>query len=152
MEECIFCRIVAGRAPASIVYEDDVISAFMDLYPVTAGHLLIIPKAHYRNIYDCPPGLAGRLQEIGAKLAEPVRRATGCQGMNFFMANEAVAGQDVWHIHLHLLPRYVGDGFGFRHPPGYPSRATRETLDAMAAKIVDAIRTGGLDAAIEEAA
>ena len=151
MEGCIFCQIAAGRAPASIVYEDETALAFMDLNPVTPGHLLIIPKEHYRNIYDCPPGLAGYLQELGAKLANPVRRATGCQGMNYFMANEAVAGQDVWHIHLHLLPRYTGDGFGLRLPPGYPSSASRATLDAMATRIVDAIRAGGLDAA-EDAA
>ena len=151
MEGCIFCQIAAGHAPASIVYEDDTALAFMDINPVTSGHLLIIPKEHYRNIYDCPPGLAGYLQELGAKLANPVRRATGCQGMNYFMANEAVAGQDVWHIHLHLLPRYTEDGFGLRLPPNYPSSAPRATLDAMATRIVDAIRAGGLDAA-EDAA
>ena len=151
MEGCIFCQIAAARAPASIVYEDETALAFMDLNPVTPGHLLIIPKEHFRNIYDCPPGLAGYLQEIGAKLAGPVRQATGCQGMNYFMANEAVAGQDVWHIHLHLLPRYMGDGFGLRHPPGYPSGASRATLDAMATKIADAIRAGGLGAAKEAA-
>ena len=145
MERCIFCEIVAGRAPASRVYEDEQALAFMDLYPVVPGHLLIVPKAHYRNIFDCPPHLAAYLQEVGARLAGPVRQATGCAGMNFFMANEGVAGQDVWHIHLHLLPRYQGDGFGFRFPPGYPAQAARNALDDMAARIVAAANGSALD-------
>jgi diadenosine tetraphosphate (Ap4A) HIT family hydrolase len=137
---CIFCEIVAGRALASMVYEDERVLAFMDLHPVTEGHLLIVPKAHYRNVYDCPPEVVAYLSEVGARLAGPLRRATGCQGMNFHIANEAVAGQDVWHIHLHLLPRYTGDGFGFRRAPGSGGRATRQALDEVAARIAAEIR------------
>jgi histidine triad (HIT) family protein len=132
---CIFCEIVAGRAPASVVYEDGRVLAFMDLFPVTQGHLLIVPKAHYRNAFDCPPEVVAYLNEVGTRLAGPLRRATGCEGMNFHIANEAVAGQDVWHIHLHLLPRYTGDGFGFRRAPGSGGRASRDTLDEVAGRI-----------------
>ncbi len=135
MERCIFCEIVAGRAPASVVYEDEDTLAFMDIHPVMGGHVLIIPKEHFRNIYDCPPEVAARLMMVAQKLAGPLRAATQCEGLNLFMANEAVAGQDVWHIHLHLIPRSTGDGFSFRFPPGYPHRAAREELDEMAAKI-----------------
>ncbi|NLS77063.1 MAG: HIT family protein [Chloroflexi bacterium] len=135
MERCIFCEIAAGRAPASVVYEDDEALAFMDIHPVTPGHTLIIPKRHYRNIFGCPPDVAARLMELAAKLANPMRAATGCEGMNLFMAAEAVALQDVWHIHLHLIPRTAGDGFGLRTPEGYPRRAPYEELDEIAAKI-----------------
>jgi len=132
---CIFCEIVAGRAPASVVYEDDDVMAFMDLIPVTEGHLLVIPRAHYRNIFDVPPDLAARVMEIGARLAPALREATGCAGMNFWVANEPVAGQEVWHLHLHLIPRYAGDGFGVRFPPDYGPMASRPALDGMAARI-----------------
>ena len=130
---CIFCEIVAGRAPASVVYEDDDIMAFMDLVPITVGHLLVIPKAHYRNIFDAPPELVAKMMGVGTQLAPALRRATGCAGMNCFIANESVAGQDVWH--LHLIPRYAGDGFGIRFPPGYGGRASRSELDEMAKRI-----------------
>lgn len=135
MERCIFCEIVAGRAPASMVFEDELSVAFMDLMPVTKGHLLIVPKQHVRNLYDCPPELAAHLMAVTTELAGPVREATGCEGFDVFVANEAVAGQEVWHLHVHLLPRFTGDGFGFRHPPGYPRQAERTELDTVAASI-----------------
>lgn len=132
---CIFCEIAAGRAPASIVYEDEAVIAFMDLMPITEGHLLVIPKEHYRNMFDAPPEICAGVMATAARLAPVLRKATGCAGMNVHVANEAVAGQEVWHLHLHLLPRYPGDGFGFRRPPGYPRRADRGELDEIAGRI-----------------
>jgi histidine triad (HIT) family protein len=132
---CIFCEIVAGRAPASVVYEDADVMAFMDLIPATEGHLLVIPRAHYRNIFDTPPELAARVMEVGARLAPALRQATGCAGMNVYIANEPAAGQDVWHLHMHLIPRYPGDGFGIRFPAGYGQKAARSALDDTAARI-----------------
>jgi len=133
--ECIFCAIVAGRAPASIVYEDEAALAFMDIMPATLGHLLVIPKAHYRNLFDAPPEAAGQVMQTGALLAPALRAASGCLGMNFYVANEAPAGQEVWHLHLHLIPRYAGDGFGIRFPPGYGRRPARAELEEWAARI-----------------
>ena len=135
MDRCIFCEIVAGRAPASVVYEDETVMAFMDLHPVNPGHLLVIPKQHWRNIFDCLPEVAGKIMTVAAQLAAPLRAATNAEGLNIFMANEAVAGQEVWHIHLHLLPRHRGDGFGLRLPPDGQRRVTRSQLDEMAAAI-----------------
>ena len=135
MDSCIFCEIVAGRASASVVYKDELSLAFMDLTPVTKGHLLVVPKAHYRNIFDCPADLAGYLLSVATKLANPLQRATGCQGLNVYIANEPVAGQDVWHLHLHMLPRYEGDGFGLKLPAGYPRQGERSTLDQIAFEI-----------------
>lgn len=135
MDRCIFCEIVAGRAPASYVYEDQDVVAFMDINPVLRGHTLVVPKAHVRNLFDCPPELAAKVMAAATSLVGPLRAATGCQGLNVFVANEALAGQEVWHLHLHLVPRYPGDGFGLRFPPGYPRRATRAELDEIAAAI-----------------
>lgn len=135
MTDCIFCDIAKGQAKASIVYEDDRSVAFMDLMPVTQGHLLIIPKAHVRNIYDCPPELTAHLMAITTQLAEPLRQATNCDGCNVFVANEAVAGQEIWHLHVHLIPRYQGDDFGFRFPSNYPQEASRDELDQTASEV-----------------
>lgn len=135
MERCIFCEIAAGRAPASIAYEDEDVLAFMDLNPALHGHLLVMPKAHVCNLFDCPPELAAKTMAVATRLVGPLRAATGCEGMNVWVANEAVAGQTVRHLHLHLLPRRAGDGFGFRLPSGYPRRATRAELDEIAAAI-----------------
>jgi len=137
--ECIFCAIVAGRAPASIVFEDDTTLAFMDITPATPGHLLVIPKAHYRNLFDAPPAVAAQVMQTGARLAPALRAASGCAGMNFYVANEALAGQEVWHLHLHLLPRYPGDGFGLRFPPGYGRRPPRAELEEWATRIKQSI-------------
>jgi len=135
VDKCIFCEIAAGRAPASIVYEDADVVAFMDIRPVNPGHLLVITREHHRNIFDCPPALAGKLLAAAARLAGPLQRATNAAGMNLLIANERAGGQDVFHIHLHMLPRHVGDGFGFRLPPSHPHRPLRTELDEMAAAI-----------------
>ena len=132
---CPFCEIVAGRLPASIVYQDDTVMAFMDQTPMTPGHLLVIPKAHYRNIFDTPPEVAGNVMEVAARLAPAVRQATAAEGLNLHVSNEQVAGQVVWHLHLHILPRRYGDGFGLRVPPGYGHRPDRAELDEFARRI-----------------
>jgi histidine triad (HIT) family protein len=132
---CIFCEIVAGRAPASIVYEDDATLAFMDLIPVTPGHVLVIPKAHYRNLFDAPPAVAAQVMQVAARLAPALRQALNCAGVNVHVANEPAAGQAVWHLHFHLIPRNPGDGFGLRFPPDYGRRATYAELDELAARI-----------------
>jgi len=136
--DCIFCEIAAGRQSASVVYEDETVLAFMDLIPITRGHILVIPKAHYRNIFDTPPQVAGQVMAAGARIAPWLRAVTGCQGMNLHISNEAAGGQVVWHLHMHLIPRYPGDGAGLRFPREYGKRATRADLDALAAQIRDA--------------
>jgi histidine triad (HIT) family protein len=134
-DACIFCRIARGAAPASIVYEDAEVLAFLDLYPVHAGHTLIAPRAHAVDLRDCDPALAGRLFEVGARMAPTVTAAVGADGFNIWTAAGRAAGQTVFHVHLHILPRFVGDAFGLRVPKGYPKEATREELDAVAERI-----------------
>lgn len=134
--DCVFCLIVARAAPASVVHADDLSVAFLDISPVTPGHLLVVPRAHATDLAALPPGTGGHLFEVGRRLAAALRRSdVPADGVNFFLADGAVAGQEVFHVHLHVLPRTKGDGFKLSFKAGTPSRAE---LDDTATKI----RTG----------
>ncbi len=135
MNDCVFCDIVAGRLPASIVYEDEDCVAFMDIYPVHPGHTLVIPRRHAVDLVDCPSDIAARLFVVSAELAPSIVAATGADGFNVWTANGAEAGQEVFHLHLHILPRHRRDTFGLRFPKGYPVEADRKELEEMAANI-----------------
>lgn len=138
-DECLFCEIIAGRAPASIVYEDDAIVAFMDLFPVHPGHVLVVPRLHVQDLLGCPEGIAGRLFEVSVRLAPAVVAVTEADGFNVWTANGAAAGQEIFHLHLHLLPRFTDDAFGLRFPKNYPQEASRQALDSIAERIRSAV-------------
>ncbi len=143
MSSCIFCDIVSGRAPASTIYRDEQCVAFMDIRPVTPGHLLVIPLVHAAYLADLDPVVGGALFRVGQRLASAIRRSgLRAEGINFFLADGEVAGQEVFHVHLHVLPRFRGDGFGLRFPPSYGRVAERSRLDADAAAIVKALQAG----------
>lgn len=132
MEDCIFCKIVAGEAPADLVYADENLVAFMDIFPASHGHLLIVPRVHSRNLYDTPPELAAQAMALAARLAPALRDATGADGLNIWQSSERPAGQVVFHFHMHMLPRYRNDGIPV---PGNRSRADAAELSALAAAI-----------------
>ena len=137
---CVFCDIIRGQSPASMVYTDEQAIAFMDIRPVVSGHLLVIPRVHAASLADLDAGAGAHLFRVGMKLAAALRRSTlRCEGINFFLADGVAAGQDVFHVHLHILPRFQGDGFGLRFPPGYWDLPGRDTLDALAAQIREAL-------------
>jgi histidine triad (HIT) family protein len=140
MSHCIFCDILAGKAPVSLVYQDDRCAAFMDIQPVNPGHLLVIPKHHAPYLADLDEQTGGHLFQIAQRLAGAVRK-TGvrCEGVNIFLADGEVAGQEVFHVHLHVMPRYGGDGFGFKFGPDYSVRPSRSELDAISASIQGAL-------------
>jgi len=137
---CIFCEIAAKRIPAQIVYEDGEVIAFMDLMPITKGHVLVVPKVHAENLYELTPAAAAAMIPAAQKIAAALR-ASGlpCEGLNLQMANGKVAGQSVFHAHLHIIPRSAGDGFGLRFPPGYGREADKEELTATAERIRTAL-------------
>ena len=112
MEDCIFCKIVKGEIPCSKIYEDDKILAFLDINPVHKGHTLVIPKEHYEGIIDMPDETLGELAKAAKKISKAVKKATGVNGFNIVQNNGADAGQDVFHFHLHIIPRLKGDGLG----------------------------------------
>ncbi|WP_063023343.1 HIT family protein [Nocardia niwae] len=133
----IFADIVAGRAPSSKVYEDDDVLAFMDIRPMTPGHLLVVPKVAARSLAELDPVVGGKLFQVGQRLAAALRTSeVGCDGVNFFLADGVTAGQEVFHVHLHVIPRTAGDGFGLR---GRPTSPRREDLDYLAASIRGAL-------------
>jgi histidine triad (HIT) family protein len=135
MTQCVFCDIIEGRQPASVVYEDETSVAFMDIFPVHPGHMLVIPRVHAVDLVHCPPDIAAHLFEVSARLAPSIVAATDAAGFNVWTANGKEAGQEVFHLHLHILPRYENDTFGLRFPKGYPTEASREELEELAAKI-----------------
>lgn len=143
MNECIFCRIVAGEAPAEVVYEDEAALAFMDVSPWSRGHLLVIPKRHARNLFDLPEEDGAAVMRAAIRIAPMLKRASNAAGLNLWQANERSAGQTVFHFHLHLLPRYVDDGIGLRISP---RRAGGEELRQMAERIRAEIGRDDLDA------
>jgi histidine triad (HIT) family protein len=132
--DCVFCRIVAGDLPATFVYRDDDVVGFLDLFPVVPGHTLIVPRRHATDLLDCPGELAGRLLAASARVAAAVLAATGADGFNVWSANGHAAGQTVFHLHLHVLPRFAADQFGLRFPIER-GEATRAELEAMAVRI-----------------
>ncbi len=110
MDDCIFCKIVAGEIPCTKVFEDDFALAFMDIMPLGKGHLLVIPKDHYGSILEIEPDLYGRLASLICKLAKPLKAAVNPDGMNVMQLNGKAANQVVPHLHVHLVPRWKSDG------------------------------------------
>ncbi len=136
MVECIFCRIVQGEAPASIVYADEVVRAFMDIQPVNPGHVLVVPNAHASSLSELAEHTGAHLFVVAQRVAAALRESgLRCEGVNLFLADGEAASQDVFHVHLHVLPRYVGDGFGLRFGPHYGRRPSRAELDDVAQRI-----------------
>ena len=118
MTDCIFCKIIAGEIPSSKLYEDGHVYCFLDINPVTPGHSLVIPKKHFEFLSDMGPEYAGPMWEAGRKIASALRKADiQCDGVNFLLADGSVAGQEVGHVHLHVIARYPGDGAGYKFDP-----------------------------------
>ena len=140
MSQCPFCAIMEGRQPGSIVYEDEHAVALMDIYPVYAGHTLVVPRTHYENLVCCPKELAAHLFTVAATLGPAIMEATGGTAFNVWTANGADAGQRVFHLHLHVLPRFSDDKFGLRFPKDYPAVKDPCELEAMAARIRSAVQ------------
>lgn len=143
VDDCAFCTIVAGEAPASVVFEDADVLAFLDILPIAPGHLLVIPKRHAPYLADLDEAIGARMFVIGMRLAAALR-ASGlrCDGVNLFLADGEAAGQEVFHAHLHVFPRFADDGFRITDDAVSPPRAE---LDANAATIRAAQEDGSPD-------
>lgn len=112
--ECIFCKIVEGTVPSTKIYEDESVLAFLDVNPVNVGHTLVIPKGHFKNIYETPYEIIANMIKTVKNLSEALKK-TGAEGVNVAMNNDTAAGQVVFHSHVHVIPRYVNDGFELWH-------------------------------------
>ncbi|MDE0042244.1 MAG: HIT family protein [Candidatus Poribacteria bacterium] len=135
--DCIFCSIISGDIPAIKVYEDAETLSFMDINPGNPGHLLVIPKQHYRNIFDIPPATAGKIMEVGAKIAGVIKDVLNPDGLNLFQSSEAAAFQSVFHFHLHLLPRWESDSLLL---PWKPKPGDMDEIREVAAQLQERLK------------
>jgi histidine triad (HIT) family protein len=141
MKDCVFCRIIKGETSASIVYGDEKVLAIMDIQPVNPGHMLIIPKVHADGLADLEEETGAHIFKIAMQVADGAKRSgVKCEGVNLFLSDGEAAFQEVFHVHLHVIPRFRGDGFGIRFGRQYGSRPERKELDYIALKIRDAMR------------
>jgi histidine triad (HIT) family protein len=130
---CVFCEILAGRQPASTVYRDRETCAFMDIFPVNPGHVLVIPTAHAAHLAELDPEAGAELFRVGQRVSAAMRRSDlGCEGVNLLLADGEAAGQEIFHVHLHVIPRHRGDGSGFRFGSRLVAPPTRAALDEIA--------------------
>lgn len=109
-DNCIFCKLANGDIPTNVIYEDEMFTVILDASPATKGHALILPKEHAANIYELPDETAAKIFVLAKKLAAEMTKRLGCDGFNIVQNNGEVAGQTVFHFHMHLIPRYAGDG------------------------------------------
>jgi histidine triad (HIT) family protein len=127
---------VNGEAPSSVVYSDEEVLAFMDIQPVNAGHVLIIPRKHSAMLSELNPETGAKMFKIAMHIAEGIRQsAIRCEGVNLFLADGEAAFQEVFHVHLHVIPRFNEDGFGLKFPSTYSSKPERNELNEIAEKI-----------------
>jgi histidine triad (HIT) family protein len=137
MSECIFCKIVNGELPSSKIYEDKEILAFLDVQPVNPGHILIIPKKHSEFVAGVESKVLGDMFKLSKKVNQALRESgVKCKGIDYFLADGKEANQEMPHVHLHVFPRYKGDGFGFKFPKGYYGKQpSRTELNSLADQI-----------------
>lgn len=140
MADCIFCDISSGEAPASFVYRDDAVIAFMDIQPINTGHLIVAPRAHFELMQQYDEVTLTRTWHVVQKAASAIRRSgVPCEGINILVADGEAAFQDVPHFHVHVIPRRAGDGFGLTFPDHYEDLPPRTELDAWASAIRGAV-------------
>jgi histidine triad (HIT) family protein len=131
-DQCVFCEIVHGTAPASFVYQDDTVVVFMDIQPITKGHMLVVPREHAVLMTDINETAAMRTFRVARRLAAVARHTLGASGINIIVMDGEAAYQDVPHFHVHVIPRYPRDGFGLTFPDSYEKAPARAQLDAIA--------------------
>ena len=136
MNDCLFCKIIKREIPASIVYEDDAIIAFLDIKPVNPGHVLVVPKEHSENMTKASDPALTALTLAVKKLAPAICRATGCDGWNLEVNNEPAAGQIVMHTHWHIIPRLMDDGLRHWLGNSYPEGEQEKVAAAIRAALI----------------
>jgi len=143
MHNCVFCKILHGNAEGSVVYEDEACVALMDIQPVNPGHILVIPRVHASYMSELAEDIGAKMFTTGIRMAGALRKSgVKCEAVNFFLADGEAAGQEIFHVHLHVLPRFEGDDFGLKFGPHYGEKPSRASLDEVARKIKANASTG----------
>ncbi|MDD3184292.1 MAG: HIT family protein [Anaerostipes sp.] len=109
-DNCVFCKIIDGDIPSTTIFENPDFKVILDVAPATLGHVLILPKEHFADVFDIDAQTAGKLFQLATVVARAMKQALHCDGMNILQNNGTIAGQTVFHFHMHLIPRYEGDG------------------------------------------
>jgi histidine triad (HIT) family protein len=125
----VFSKILTGELPAEILFQNDLVTAFMDIQPITTGHVLVIPNERAASLSELPIATGAEIFKVGQSVAAAIRKSNlQCEGVNLFLADGVAAGQTVFHVHLHIFPRYKNDGFKWSLPDRYYSPPTRSEL------------------------
>jgi histidine triad (HIT) family protein len=136
MDNCIFCKIIANKLPSSNVYQDDLCTAFLDIRPINSGHVLVIPNEHSSFLSGLAPDTGAQMFRVGQRVVQALRSGVvQCDGVNLYLADGEAAGQDVFHVHLHVFPRFIGDGFRLHFGPTHGHQPPKDELDDIAARL-----------------
>jgi histidine triad (HIT) family protein len=138
---CVLCKIVAGELPVRLLHTDERVVSFLDIAPATPGHALVVPRAHRRDLWEIEDDELAAVSVTARKVATALRDVLAAPGMWLHQVSGEAAGQDVFHYHLHLIPRYAGDTVqpGWGEPPWSPPDLTESELDTIAARVSDAL-------------
>ena len=140
LDECVFCKIVKGIVPESVVYADEKVLAFMDIQPVNPGHVLVIPKVHASGLSNLDEDTGAHMFKVGMRVADAVRRSgVKCEGVNLLLSDGRAAFQEIFHVHLHVIPRFEGDSLHISFGRKYGLKPDRNELDRIAVKIRDGL-------------
>lgn len=141
---CIFCGIISGNSEASIVFQDDLVTVFMDIHPVNPGHLLVVPNQHTSTIDEVPETVFAQMFIVGRRMGRALRRSgLRCKGVNLLLADGAAAGQVVFHSHLHVIPRFQGNPGSVLMQAGSITVASRDELNVHAETIRNSLDQAG---------
>ncbi len=141
MSDCPFCNIREGDLPASIIYQDQICTAFLDVQPINPGHVLIIPNEHVEHLAELEPDTGKHIFHIAQNISAALRDSgIKSPGVNLFLADGKEAGQEVPHLHIHVIPRFADDGFEFQFSPTYFELPTKDELDKNAEHIRQALQ------------
>jgi histidine triad (HIT) family protein len=139
-QDCVFCDIISDKKPASIVYSDEKVIAFMVIRPVNPGHLIVIPKTHAPGLSELDEETGAHMFKIALRIAKALKKSgIQCEGINLFLSDGQAANQEIFHVHLHVVPRFTGDGFGIKYGPNNFLEPPREELDKIATMIRNAL-------------
>ena len=133
MDSCIFCKIIKGEIPSSTIYEDENVKVIMDIAPSAKGHAILLVKQHVANVFELDAELAGKVFSVVPKVAAAIKAELGCDGMNILQNNGEEAGQTVFHLHIHFIPRWKDDAINIKWTP-------LNYADGEAAALAEAIK------------
>ncbi|MBP6931453.1 MAG: HIT family protein [Candidatus Pacebacteria bacterium] len=131
MENCIFCKIINNEIPSSRIYEDENVFVCLDIHPVNIGHVLVISKNHFKNLYETPDEVVGKIFCMAKKIAITHKEKLKADGVNIHMNNDIAAGQVIFHTHVHIIPRYENDGFQHWHGKQYNENEIASVFDQI---------------------